>query len=287
MLSRRDLLLALGASALTPALLRAAHAGTAQLDDPFGAPLKGIGVQLYMLRASMKADPDRTLARIAELGYTEVEWWGNWGRTAQQVRAMLDANGLRSPAAHIDPRDLQPERLGTLLDNAATIGHGTLIVAWMGPEQRNSESSWQRTSAVLSAAGHEAKKRGMRTGYHNHDFEFERFGPRLGIDILMQETDPAVVDIELDCFWAFKAGHDPVALLEKHKDRITMLHLKDSDGSAQHAQRDLGSGVIDWKRVLATGLAHRVSNVYVEMDDPADAWASAGRGREYLRSLGY
>ncbi len=297
MLSRRELLLALGAGALGPRAVRAAaHAaphtpGPVDLDDaPLGtsrAPLRGVGVQLYMLRQAMRADPERTLARIAELGYTEIEWWGNWGRTPQQLRATLDASGLRAPAAHIDPRDLQPDRLDALLDAAAAMGHATVIVAWMAPAQRDSAEAWQRTAALLSHAGHEAAKRGMRTGYHNHDFEFQRFGGRVGLEILMTETDPAVVDIELDCFWAFKAGHDPIALLERHRDRITMLHLKDSDGTPQHAQREVGRGVIDWPRLLTVALGGRVTNVFVEMDDPADAWASAGLGRAYLRTLGY
>lgn len=297
MTSRRRFLAALGASALAPSLLRAADRFAAgvptasPLAGPAGhggtVPLRGVGVQLYMLRESMKADPARTLARIAELGYQEIEWWGNWGRSPSELRAMLDANGLRSPAAHIDPRDLQPDRLPALLDTAATMGQGTLIVAWTAPAQRDSEAAWQRTAALLSEAGRQAAKHGIRTGYHNHDFEFQRFGSRTGLEILMAETDPAVVDIELDCFWAFKAGHDPIAFLEAHKARVTMLHLKDSDGTAQHAQREVGRGVIDWKRLLSVALANRVGHVFVEMDDPADAWASAGSGRAYLRTLGY
>lgn len=279
--TRRDFLLALTAGALTPALARAAAAH----DTP--APFSGVGVQLYMLRAAMKADAAGTIARIATLGYREIEWWGNWGNTPAELRAMVDANGLTAPSAHIDPRDLSPERLPALLDVAATMGHKSLLVAWTAPDQRKTADDWKRTAALLSTAGERAARSGIRTGYHNHDFEFARFGDRTALEILLAESDAAHVDLELDCFWAYKAGQDPLALLKRHASRITMLHLKDSSGAPQHAQRDIGSGVIAWQPLLATAVAQRVTNVFVERDDPADAWESARAGREYLRTLGY
>lgn len=291
--TRRDFLLALSAGALAPTVARAAGAHDAAaraarlLDHSATAPLSGVGVQLYMLRAAMKADAAGTIARISRLGYREIEWWGNWDNTPVELRGMLDANGLTAPSAHIDPRDLGPERLPALLDAAATMGHKSLLVAWTAPDQRKTADDWKRTAALLSAAGERAARSGIRTGYHNHDFEFARLGDRTALEILLDESDPAVVDLELDCFWAFKAGQDPLALLKRHASRITMLHLKDSSGAPQHAQRDIGTGVIAWQPLLATAVAQRVTNVFVERDDPADAWESARAGREYLRTLGY
>jgi sugar phosphate isomerase/epimerase len=292
MTTRRDFLFALGASALVPSLASATGCGvprdeTDSTDSTGALPLAGVGVQLYMLRAQMKADPEGTLARIAELGYNEIEWWGSWGRTPAQLRAVLDANKLTSPAAHIDPKDLAKENLPALLDTAATMGHKSVLVAWTPPDQRRSADDWKRVAETLNVAGASAAAAGVRTGYHNHDFEFERFGSRSGFEILLEETDANLVDIELDCFWAFKAGFEPLALLNAHKDRIKFLHLKDSSARPEHAQRDIGAGVIQWKPILATGLANRVTNVFVEQDDPADPWASAAAGRAYLRTLGY
>jgi len=284
MTTRRDFLLALGASATLPLVdgLRPARPAA-----PRRNPLAGVGVQLYMMRSVMRADPDGTVARLAALGYREIEWWGNWQRTPAQVRAMLDANRLRAPAAHVDLKDLAPERIGALLDAAATIGHQTLIVAWSAPDVRRTADEWKRFAAGFSVAGEAAARYGIRVGYHNHDFEFQRFGDRTLFDHFIDATDPRYVDIELDCYWAFKAGHDPRALLAQHARRITMLHLKDSSGAPTHAQRDIGSGVIDWKAVLDVALANRVTNVFIERDDPADAWASAESGRAHLRTLGY
>lgn len=286
MISRRDLLLALGASALAPAFATAACA--APEGRTRNAPaLRGVGVQLYMLRAQMRTDPEGTLARLAELGYDEIEWWGDWSLGPKQLRAVLDRHGLRSPAAHIDPRDLGEDRLPALLDRAATMGHQSVLVAWTPPEQRRTADDWKRVAATLNAAGAKAAAQGVRTGYHNHDFEFQRFGDKSGFEILVGETDPNYVDIELDCFWAFKAGFMPLSLLQAHKDRIKYLHLKDSSGPPAHEQRDIGSGVIQWKPLLDVALANRVTSVFVEQDDPADPWAAAKAGRDHLRALGY
>lgn len=287
MQTRRDFLLALGATALAPTLSQAA-AACAPYNGPAGVrQITGIGVQMYMLRTQMKADPEGTLARVAELGYNEIEWWGDWGRTPQQYRAALDANKLRSPAMHIDARELAKEKLGATLERAATMGHRSLLVAWTPPDLRKDADGWKRVAETLNEAGAAGNAAGIRTGYHNHDFEFARYGDRTGFEILIGETDPRYVDIELDCYWALKAGYAPLVVLRQQKDRVTYLHLKDSAGPPSHAQRDIGNGVIDWKPLLAYAASQRVTSVFVEQDDPADAWASARAGREHLRTLGY
>lgn len=292
MTSRRDFLLALGASALIPSISSACSSAPDAAADATDATaarrgLQGVGVQLYMLRAEMRADPAATLKRIAELGYQEIEWWGEWSVSPTDLRAMLDSHGLRSPAAHVDPAALAPDRLSALLDYAGTMGHRSLLVAWTPPEQRKSADDWKRVAATLNEAGAAAASSGVRTGYHNHDFEFTKFGDRTGFEILVTETDPRYVDIELDCFWAFKAGQDPLTLLRAHADRIQYLHLKDSSGAPEHAQRDIGSGVIAWKPLLEFALSQRVTSVFVERDDPEDPWESAQAGRAYMRTLGY
>lgn len=248
--------------------------------------LDGIGVQLYLLRAEMRRNPEATIARIATLGFSDVEWWGNWQRTPAELRGLLDAHGLKSTAAHIDPAELAPDRLPALLERAQVMGHDTLIVAWTPPAQRTREG-WEQLARRLTDAGRAGARVGIKTGYHNHDFEFTDLGGRTAWEILVGETDPAVVTLELDCFWAFKAGRDPLAMIERFAGRITHLHLKDSSGAPAHEQRDVGAGVIDWRALLSRAVERGVRHAYVEHDEPADAWASASAGRAYLGSLGY
>jgi sugar phosphate isomerase/epimerase len=296
MSTRRDFLLATGAFALGPGLATrmtqafdpaAPPAPRPSVDAAAGtAALQGVGVQLYMLRNQMRQDPERTLARIAELGFTEIEWWGEWGRTPAQLRAALQANGLRAPSAHYGLDALQPDRIGRTLETAAAMGHGTLIVASTNAAENGTLDAWKRTAGIISEAGRAGRSAGIRTSYHNHDYEFQPLAGSDRVEIFLAETDAAVVDFELDCYWAFKAGKDPVALLRRHASRITMLHLKDSAGGPAHEQRDVGAGVMDWRAILTAARAGRVTNVYVEHDNPADAWATAAAGRAHLRTLG-
>ncbi len=299
MTTRRDLLRAAGAAGIAAALggksaLAAAFGGESALaanasDVTAGFardPLRGVGIQLYTLRNQMREDQLRTLERIARIGYTEIEWWGEYGRTPAQLRSLLDANGLSAPAWHLDPRLLEPAQLGATLDTAATMGHKHLIVAWLPPAQRT-QDGFKRIADLLNAASERAASIGVRTAYHNHDFEFLGDDESTLWDVLVGHTDSRLVDLELDCYWAFKAGFDPIALLRNLKDRITHLHLKDSTAAPAFTQCDLGEGVIDWRTLLTTATAGRVQHVFVEHDAPADAWVTAEVGRRYMRSLGY
>ena len=281
MTSRRDLLRALGASALMPSLARAA------LAVPRSTSMPAVGIQLYLTRNLMRADPEGTLARIAELGFAEVEWWGQWNRTPTQLRATLNTLGLRSPSSHVGLRTLEPERLPALFETANIMGHTTVIVASLEPGERATEDDWKRSAAVLNRAGLAGAAQGVRVGYHNHGYESARFGERTGFDILLSETDPTYVDFQLDVYWALSGGQDPLALIRAHRARISSLHLKDAARTPNLTQVDLGTGIIDWPTIIREGAAARVTSMYLDLDDPADVWATAGSARQYLRSLGY
>ena len=278
MTTRRDFLLAVGASALAPAALRAAERTSI---------LRGVGIQMYMMRDEMKADLDGSLARVARLGYEEVEWWGAWGRTPTQLRALLDGLGLRTPTQHVGSDAFRPAALDATLDAAGTMGHRTVICAGMGAGYTDDADGWKRAAELLTAAGAKAAPLGIRVGYHNHAREFNKHGGVSALEIMMKASDPATVDFQLDCYWAFKGGQDPLAFLRAHKDRIAQLHLKDAAAATPNAQVDLGKGTIDWRALISTGVSQRVTNITLDLDDPADAWASAGSCRAYLRGLGY
>lgn len=282
--TRRDFLLALGAAALAPSVSQAA---TRAHRRAAARHLGGIGIQMYMMRDEMRADFDATLARVAKLGYERVEWWGNWNRTPAQIRAKLDELGLQAPTSHVGSDALEAANIDATLENAAVMGVHTVIVAGMGRGYTDDADGWKRAAGLLSTAGAKAAPLGLRIGYHNHDREFRKHGALSALEILIKESDPATVDMQLDCYWALKGGADPLTFLKAHPARIAHLHLKDASNDAARRQVDIGKGTIDWKSIISTGLAQRVVTVTLDLDDPADAWASAGLARSYLRGLGY
>src|SRR2546425_13304542 len=168
MTDRRDFIKALGAAALAPALQPLApslhsRASLRKLDR--------IGLQLYTVRHAMEKDVEGTIARVAAIGYREVEFAGYFGKSARDVRALLDKNGLSSPSSHIS---LAPDQWRAALDAAPVIGHHYLVLAWIPAEERHTLDDYKRWAERLNRAGTEAKAAGLQFAYHNHDFEFAR-----------------------------------------------------------------------------------------------------------------
>jgi sugar phosphate isomerase/epimerase len=244
---------------------------------PQAAP-QDVGIQLYTLREEMRRDFEGTLARVAQIGFGEVEFAGTFGRTARQVRAILDANGLTAPAAHVDL--LAPD-IDPLLDDAETIGNRYLVLPWLPVAMRNADG-YRRTAAALNMAGEKANARGIAVAYHNHDFEFADVGGLPGLALLLEET-AAHVRLELDLYWTAKAGQDPVHWMDRAGDRLRLIHAKDiaADGSMV----DVGSGTLDFAALIEAGRAHGLEHVFVEHDEPPDAFATARRGYTHLRPL--
>ncbi|HEV8149543.1 MAG TPA: TIM barrel protein, partial [Gemmatimonadales bacterium] len=135
------------------------------------ARLGRIGIELYTVRRELAADPERTLAGVAEIGYREVEFAGYPPGTPQQVRAMLDRHGLRAPASHVDFQALRSNWDRTL-EQAAIIGQRFVVVPSLPANERATLEGWKRVAAAFNQAGAAARTQGLRFGYHNHDVEF-------------------------------------------------------------------------------------------------------------------
>jgi sugar phosphate isomerase/epimerase len=247
------------------------------------AVVRPYGVQLYTLRTLLEKEFDRTLAAVAAAGYREVEFAGYYGRTPQQIAAVLAANGLTAPSAHVDSFG-QPDRFAAALDAAAVIGHRWVVLPWIPAERRGGAAMWRGLADTLLAAVEPAKARGVRIGYHNHDFEFAPVEGTTPLAILMQTVGDRV-DFELDCYWAFFAGHDPIAMLRQHPGRIRLLHLKDSKGPPKHEMTSVGDGRIDWRTLLRVADEVGVKHRFVEHDNPTDPLASVQASITWLTAL--
>lgn len=246
--------------------------------------IERIGVQLYTVRDEMAQDAERTLARVAEIGYQEVEFAGYFGRSPADLRKALDRLRLTAPSAHV-PYETLREGWDRVLDAAATIGHQWVLVAWAPQEERRTLDDWRRIAEAFNRAGRQARAFGLRFGYHNHDFEFAPLEGRIPFDYLLAGTDPEAVQIEMDLYWITKAGQDPRAYFARYPGRFPLVHVKDSAGAPQHTMVDVGAGTIDWKKIFALDRQAGIRHYYVEHDAPADPFASITASYRYLKRL--
>jgi sugar phosphate isomerase/epimerase len=248
-------------------------------------PLQAIGIQLYSVRSEMARDFAGTLARLAAMGYEEVEFAGYFDRKPEEVKAILDRHGLTAPSAHVPIEVVRRNWAGTLAV-ATAIGHRYVVVPWIPEEDRRTLDDYVRLADEFNRLGAEAKRAGIRFAYHNHDFEFARLGGRIPYDVLLAGTDPANVALQLDLLWIVKGGHDPLTYFARYPGRFEMVHVKDSTGPPEYRQVDVGAGTIDFRRILARREQAGIRHAFVEHDDPADPFAFARASYDYLERMG-
>ena len=282
--NRRSFLATLGVAALgcatgSPAAVTALGAGA-----PGSRKLDRVGLQLYTVRDLMAKDLPGTLARVAEIGYRDVEFAGYYGRSPQEIRDLLTRNGLRAPSAHVPVAELRGD-WKKVLDDAKTIGHEYVTIPWLGETERATIDRWKRTASLFNSGAFQAKGAGLKFAYHNHDFEFKTIGGVVPMDVLIAETDPTLVTFEMDIYWVVRGGRDPLEYLRRFPNRFSMFHAKDSGAPPKQEIVDVGKGVIDFRSILAEGKRVGVQHVFVEHDNPPDAFASIASSYQYLSKL--
>ena len=277
-ISRRNLLAgATGAAAL------------AVLDFPIraasAAQIKAIGLQLYTVRDIFEKDPVGTLEKVARIGYREVEFGGGGydGMDAAMLRKTMDRLVLKSPSLHI-AYDALLQNFAKSVDMAKTLGADTVVLPYMAQEHRT-EQAWQAALPNFNRFAADLKKVGLGFAYHNHDFEFTtKPGGTSLYDRLLKETDPALVKLELDLYWAAHAGESPAALIERLAGRLYAYHVKDmrADGS----MTAVGQGKIDFAALFKLKGSAGVRHFYVENDQaPAPYIPDITTSFQTLRAL--
>ena len=284
MTNRREFLaaiggVALGASAL--AKIRTLHA------EEGSRKLAKIGLQLYTVRGLMEKDLEGTLAEVARIGYREVEFAGYFGRTPKQIHDVLKANHLTSPSVHIPWTGSDDDAYKKALDDANAAGHQWAVVPWFDENLRN---EWAAKAERFNQMARIAKSRGLRFAYHNHDFEFVKVGDSTALELLLNQTDPKLVDFELDVYWVTKAGGDPLDIIKRHPHRFKLMHAKDATAAPERKMTNVGSGTVDFASIFAHSKQSGMQHVYVERDDAADtgdALASVRASYNYLSKLSF
>jgi len=293
MLSRRNLI-RFGAAAATLA------AAPARAQEAFFMRTRlPIGLQLYTLGPGLAADLDSQLSQVAKIGYRTVEMAGYLGRTPKELRAAFDKAGLSCTSSHAQGRpggkDPSLQDVDRLVADAHVIGIKSIVLPMFpipthidmtpkpGEDRRAvlarlaaqmTLDDWKATADLLNTAGAGIKKAGLSLGYHNHNVEFAPIGGTTGMDYLLKNTDPALVHFEMDAGWVVAAGVDPFALLKAHPHRFRQMHVKDVKPTTkpnfvlQQDPTEVGSGIIDWKKLLPASYAAGIRDFFVEQEAP-------------------
>jgi sugar phosphate isomerase/epimerase len=262
MLTRREFLGGVAAGLAGAALDTTASAKTT--DRP-------LGVQLYTVRSLVQNDLPGTLKAIRKIGYRTVETFvAEYKMSARDLRqAILDA-GLMVPSAHFGYDDFESR-----FDYAKELGVEYVVCSSIPKTIANSADGYKRGADQYNAWGAKAKTMGLKFGFHNHNAEFQDFGGVTGFDVLIKNTDPALVQWQMDCYWVAQAGRDPVAMFRQYGSRIQSLHLKDrkpnvptsvETGPAAAHFTEVGNGTLDWVTILRLAGKDHIPYMYVEQD---------------------
>lgn len=276
-LSRREVIRLLAAgvagSALMPTLARAAA----------GERIGQIGLQLYTVRSALAKDIEGTIAAVAAAGVTELEFAGYYNKTPAWWSALLAAHRLTAPATH-EALPITDDGWTAIFDRAKGMGHEIVIVPFVGNNYRGTRDNWMRLADRLNTGASQAKAAGLQFAYHNHDFEFAPVGDTTGYDILTSNTDASLVKLELDLYWAVKAGRDPLDIMTTHKGRVICCHVKDASAAPERKMLDVGAGTIDFKMLLDKGRKLGLKHWFIEHDQPVDALASVRASAAAMRT---
>lgn len=258
------------------------------------APKKNIGIQLYSLREQLPKDVRGTIAKIAAAGYKEVETYGYsvkdnfWGLEPKSFKNLLTEHGLTAPSGHygIDRfiTDGNQEDLKSYIEATNLVGGEYITVPYLSDGVRKTEDDWKKVADKLNQASAICKASGLKLAYHNHDFEFVKYGALTGYEMLLKGTDPKAVQFELDLYWVVRSGNDPVKLFTDHPGRFTMWHVKDMDKSDHNLNTEVGSGTIDFKKIYQHAKLAGLKHLIVEQENfSLDPFVSIKQSADYIK----
>ncbi|MEN9323964.1 MAG: hypothetical protein RL699_1744 [Bacteroidota bacterium] len=209
------------------------------------------GIQLWTLRDVIYADPKATIAAVAKMGYTQVESFEGekglfWGMTPKDFQLFLSDQGMKMVSAHCDWKT----DLARKADEVASIGGKYLICPWLGPQPTIED--YKHFADSFNKAGEVCKKAGLKFAYHNHDYSFKTVDGQIPQQVMMDLTDPTLVDFEMDMYWVVTAGVDPIAYMKQYANRFKLCHIKDrlKDTQEPFASCTLGQGIINYADLL-------------------------------------
>ncbi len=252
--------------------------------------LDKFGIQLYTLRDVIGDDPKGTISQLASYGFKQIEGFEGrqgmfWDMPHKDFKMFLDDQGLEMVSSHCNIRQDFEKKA----EQAAEVGMSYLICPFIGPQ--NSVEKWKEVTELFNECGKVCKANGIRFAYHNHEYTFRSFSGMIPQDFLMENTDPDLVDHQMDIYWVVTGGADPVDYLDRYPNRFRLCHVKDRLKSAGADERsascDLGTGSIDFPRILKLAAEKGMKYYIMEQEryDNSTPMESAKTGAAYLKAL--
>ncbi|WP_201312995.1 sugar phosphate isomerase/epimerase [Dyella sp. EPa41] len=255
---------------------------------------KPLGIQLYMVLKAYQDDPMGTLKTLKAIGYAEIE--AIVTSTAKTLRDQLNEAGLGCPSMHFDSLGIEPG-----IEAAHTLGTqyfvSSMLPSFMekmsgGKKATYSRDDAKRTAEFANQIGEKARQAGLQYAYHNHHLEFTDVGQgQTFYDVLLKETDPNLVKLELDCGWVHAGGKNPAEIFKANPGRIPLMHAKDflpSPKPDDYPGAELGRGTVDYKPIMAAADKAGLKHCFVEQEGPFSRMSQLDAARvdfAYLRPL--
>jgi sugar phosphate isomerase/epimerase len=243
-----------------------------------------LAAQLYTIRTSTQTADDfaASMRKVREIGYTAVQVSGIGPISRQEVKAIVDANGLKVCITHIGYERLTKDLPAVIDEHRLWDCKHVAIGSMPGAYRDEGEQGYRRFAKEASEIGRKLREAGLTFSYHNHSFEFVRFGKLTGLDIIYNESNPEDLKAEIDTYWVQHGGGDPAQWIRRMKGRMPVVHLKDMviiDG--QQAMAEIGEGNLNWPAILDACREAGVEWYAVEQDvcqrDPFDSLAMSYR----------
>ena len=294
--------------------------------DLFASPLmNNIGIQLFSLPKVLEKDFGAGIKMLATMGYREIEMYGpfpfsapaaidRWasitgelgfsgsgyfGKSAAEVATVFKENKMSVPSIHTDLETLR-HNMGQLGEASQMLGFTYVVLPAIPPENRKTLDDYKKIIDEFNTIGEQAKKSGLRFGYHNHGYGMVEMEGHVPLHMIIEKTDPGLVFLEMDLYWTVAGGGDPVAYLQKYPNRYKMMHVKDmqkkvrfsGDGGDSKQWIELfpymttaGDGVLDLKSIIQVAQKSGVDHFFVEQDTVKEPEVALKRSIDYLKSL--
>jgi sugar phosphate isomerase/epimerase len=265
-------------------------------------------MQLYSVRKQLPDNYAGTLKQVAAIGYREVEAAGFYGHSPDEVKAAMSSAGLRCVSAHYPLAELLKDVDGNLkyakavglsyvICSSPSVADPAKLASYPGGagkyfREGMTADDWRWNAEQFNELGKRFKAEGVQFGYHNHTTEFRDMGGLNGYDVLLKDTDPTYVTMEMDCGWVVAAGKDPIAYLTQYPGRISMLHVKDLKPAVagktpgERVSTVLGKGTIDYKPIFAAAQKAGIRHYFVEQEEfDNDPLQELAEDYQYLHTM--